>query len=309
MIYETTTMTKDFIHQTTTLSDCVGNTPLVKLNTLAKDSQATLLAKLEGNNPAGSVKDRPAFNMIYQAEQRGQIKPGDTLIEATSGNTGIALAMVAAMRGYQMTLLMPANSTQERKDAMTAYGATLIEVADGMEAARDMALQMQADGQGIVLDQFNNTDNKHAHYLTTGPELWQQTEGKITHFVSSMGTTGTIMGVSQYLKEQNPAIQIIGLQPDEQSSIAGIRRWPAEYLPGIFDASLVDTIMNVNQTNAERYMRKLAREEGIFCGVSSGGAAWAAHQIAKNTPDAVIAFIVCDRGDRYLSTGLFGVTD
>ena len=200
MIYETTTMTKDFIHQTTTLSDCVGNTPLVKLNTLAKDSQATLLAKLEGNNPAGSVKDRPAFNMIYQAEQRGQIKPGDTLIEATSGNTGIALAMVAAMRGYQMTLLMPANSTQERKDAMTAYGATLIEVADGMEAARDMALQMQADGQGIVLDQFNNTDNKHAHYLTTGPELWQQTEGKITHFVSSMGTTGTIMGVSQYLK-------------------------------------------------------------------------------------------------------------
>lgn len=302
-------MTKDFIHQTTTLSDCVGNTPLVKLNTLAKDSQATLLAKLEGNNPAGSVKDRPAFNMIYQAEQRGQIKPGDTLIEATSGNTGIALAMVAAMRGYQMTLLMPANSTQERKDAMTAYGATLIEVADGMEAARDMALQMQADGQGIVLDQFNNTDNKHAHYLTTGPELWQQTEGKITHFVSSMGTTGTIMGVSQYLKEQNPAIQIIGLQPDEQSSIAGIRRWPAEYLPGIFDASLVDTIMDVNQTNAERYMRKLAREEGIFCGVSSGGAAWAAHQIAKNTPNAVIAFIACDRGDRYLSTGLFGVTD
>ena len=309
MIYETTTMTKDFIHQTTTLSDCVGNTPLVKLNTLAKDSQATLLAKLEGNNPAGSVKDRPAFNMIYQAEQRGQIKPGDTLIEATSGNTGIALAMVAAMRGYQMTLLMPANSTQERKDAMTAYGATLIEVTDGMEAARDMALQMQADGQGIVLDQFNNTDNKHAHYLTTGPELWQQTEGKITHFVSSMGTTGTIMGVSQYLKEQNPAIQIIGLQPDEQSSIAGIRRWPAEYLPGIFDASLVDTIMDVNQTNAERYMRKLAREEGIFCGVSSGGAAWAAHQIAKNTPNAVIVFIVCDRGDRYLSTGLFGVTD
>lgn len=309
MIYETTTMTKDFIHQTTTLSDCVGNTPLVKLNTLAKDSQATLLAKLEGNNPAGSVKDRPAFNMIYQAEQRGQIKPGDTLIEATSGNTGIALAMVAAMRGYQMTLLMPANSTQERKDAMTAYGATLIEVADGMEAARDMALQMQADGQGIVLDQFNNTDNKHAHYLTTGPELWQQTEGKITHFVSSMGTTGTIMGISQYLKEQNPAIQIIGLQPDEQSSIAGIRRWPAEYLPGIFDASLVDTIMDVNQTNAERYMRKLAREEGIFCGVSSGGAAWAAHQIAKNTPNAVIVFIVCDRGDRYLSTGLFGVTD
>ncbi|OAU96250.1 MULTISPECIES: cysteine synthase CysM [Moraxella] len=309
MIHETTTMTKDFIHQTTTLSDCVGNTPLVKLNTLAKDTQSVLLAKLEGNNPAGSVKDRPAFNMIYQAEMRGQIKPGDTLIEATSGNTGIALAMVAAMRGYQMTLLMPANSTQERKDAMAAYGATLIEVADGMEAARDMALKMQADGQGVVLDQFNNTDNKQAHYLTTGPELWQQTDGKITHFVSSMGTTGTIMGVSQYLKEQNPAIQVIGLQPDEQSSIAGIRRWPAEYLPGIFDASLVDTIMDVSQADAERYMRKLAREEGIFCGVSSGGAAWAAHQIAKNTPEAVIAFIVCDRGDRYLSTGLFGVID
>lgn len=302
-------MTKDFIHQTTTLSDCVGNTPLVKLNTLAKDTQSVLLAKLEGNNPAGSVKDRPAFNMIYQAEQRGQIKPGDTLIEATSGNTGIALAMVAAMRGYQMTLLMPANSTQERKDAMAAYGATLIEVADGMEAARDMALKMQADGQGVVLDQFNNTDNKQAHYLTTGPELWQQTDGKITHFVSSMGTTGTIMGVSQYLKEQNPAIQVIGLQPDEHSSIAGIRRWPAEYLPGIFDASLVDTIMDVSQADAERYTRKLAREEGIFCGVSSGGAAWAAHQIAKNTPEAVIAFIVCDRGDRYLSTGLFGVID
>lgn len=302
-------MTKDFIHQTTTLSDCVGNTPLVKLNTLAKDTQSVLLAKLEGNNPAGSVKDRPAFNMIYQAEMRGQIKPGDTLIEATSGNTGIALAMVAAMRGYQMTLLMPANSTQERKDAMAAYGATLIEVADGMEAARDMALKMQADGQGVVLDQFNNTDNKQAHYLTTGPELWQQTGGKITHFVSSMGTTGTIMGVSQYLKEQNPAIQVIGLQPDEHSSIAGIRRWPAEYLPGIFDASLVDTIMDVSQADAERYMRKLAREEGIFCGVSSGGAAWAAHQIAKNTPEAVVAFIACDRGDRYLSTGLFGVID
>ncbi|OOR84176.1 cysteine synthase CysM [Moraxella canis] len=309
MIHETPKMTKDFIHQTTTLSDCVGNTPLVKLNTLAKDTQSVLLAKLEGNNPAGSVKDRPAFNMIYQAEMRGQIKPGDTLIEATSGNTGIALAMVAAMRGYQMTLLMPANSTQERKDAMAAYGATLIEVADGMEAARDMALKMQADGQGVVLDQFNNTDNKQAHYLTTGPELWQQTGGKITHFVSSMGTTGTIMGVSQYLKEQNPAIQVIGLQPDEHSSIAGIRRWPAEYLPGIFDASLVDTIMDVSQADAERYMRKLAREEGIFCGVSSGGAAWAAHQIAKNTPEAVVAFIACDRGDRYLSTGLFGVID
>lgn len=299
----------NFINQTTALADCVGQTPLVKLSRLASDTSATLLAKLEGNNPAGSVKDRPAFNMIDQAEKRGDIKPGDTLIEATSGNTGIALAMVAAMKGYKMTLIMPKNSTQERKDAMTAYGATLIEVEQGMEEARDLALQMQADGLGIVLDQFNNDDNKEAHYLTTGPEIWAQTGGKITHFVSSMGTTGTIMGVSKYLKEQNPDIQVIGLQPDEHSSIAGIRRWPAEYLPGIFDASLVDTLMDVNQKDAEVYMRKLAKEEGMFCGVSSGGAAWAAHQIAKNNPDAIIAFIVCDRGDRYLSTGLFGVID
>lgn len=299
----------NFINQTTALADCVGQTPLVKLSRLASDTSATLLAKLEGNNPAGSVKDRPAFNMIDQAEKRGDVKPGDTLIEATSGNTGIALAMVAAMKGYKMTLIMPKNSTQERKDAMTAYGATLIEVEQGMEEARDLALQMQADGLGIVLDQFNNDDNKEAHYLTTGPEIWAQTGGKITHFVSSMGTTGTIMGVSKYLKEQNPDIQVIGLQPDEHSSIAGIRRWPAEYLPGIFDASLVDTLMDVNQKDAEVYMRKLAKEEGVFCGVSSGGAAWAAHQIAKSNPDAIIAFIVCDRGDRYLSTGLFGVID
>lgn len=299
----------NFINQTTILADYVGQTPLVKLSRLANDTSATLLAKLEGNNPAGSVKDRPAFNMIDQAEKRGDIKPGDTLIEATSGNTGIALAMVAAMKGYKMTLIMPKNSTQERKDAMTAYGATLIEVEQGMEEARDLALQMQADGLGIVLDQFNNDDNKEAHYLTTGPEIWAQTDGKITHFVSSMGTTGTIMGVSRYLKEQNPDIQVIGLQPDEHSSIAGIRRWPTEYLPGIFDASLVDTLMDVNQKDAEIYMRKLAKEEGVFCGVSSGGAAWAAHQIAKNNPDAIIAFIVCDRGDRYLSTGLFGVID
>lgn len=299
----------NFINQTTILADCIGQTPLVNLSRLANDTSATLLAKLEGNNPAGSVKDRPAFNMIDQAEKRGDIKPGDTLIEATSGNTGIALAMVAAMKGYKMTLIMPKNSTQERKDAMTAYGATLIEVEQGMEEARDLALQMQADGLGIVLDQFNNEDNKEAHYLTTGPEIWAQTDGKITHFVSSMGTTGTIMGVSKYLKEQNPDIQVIGLQPDEHSSIAGIRRWPTEYLPGIFDASLVDTLMDVNQKDAEIYMRKLAKEEGVFCGVSSGGAAWAAHQIAKNNPDAIIAFIVCDRGDRYLSTGLFGVID
>lgn len=301
--------TADFTQRAVTLADCVGNTPLVRLARLGSETGATLFAKLEGNNPAGSVKDRPAFNMIFQAEQRGQIKAGDTLIEATSGNTGIALAMVAAMRGYKMTLLMPSNSTQERKDAMAAYGATLIEVPEGMEAARDLALQMQADGKGVVLDQFNNDDNKNAHYLTTGPEIWRQTDGKITHFVSSMGTTGTIMGVGKFLKEQNPDIQIIGLQPDDSSQIAGIRRWPSEYLPKIFDASLVDRIIDIRQADAERYMRKLARDEGIFCGVSSGGAAWAAHQIARDNPNAVIAFIVCDRGDRYLSTGLFGVAD
>ena len=303
----------NFITQITDLADCVGKTPLVKLKRLPEQEQiangAVLLAKLEGNNPAGSVKDRPAFNMIYQAEQRGDIKPGDMLIEATSGNTGIALAMVAAMRGYPITLFMPTNSTQERKDAMAAYGATLIEVDEGIEASRDMALQMQADGKGIVLDQFNNPDNKQAHYLTTGPELWAQTDGKITHFISSMGTTGTITGVAQYLKEQNPDIKVIGLQPDEEASIAGIRRWPAAYMPGIFEADLVDEIMDVDQRVAEVYMRKLAKTEGIFAGVSSGAAAWAATEVAKANPDAVIAFIVCDRGDRYLSTGLYSVND
>ena len=303
----------NFITQITDLADCVGKTPLVKLNRLPEQEQiangAVLLAKLEGNNPAGSVKDRPAFNMIYQAELRGDIKPGDMLIEATSGNTGIALAMVAAMRGYPITLFMPTNSTQERKDAMAAYGATLIEVDEGIEAARDMALQMQTDGKGIVLDQFNNPDNKQAHYLTTGPELWAQTDGKITHFISSMGTTGTITGVAQYLKEQNPEVKIIGLQPDEEASIAGIRRWPAAYMPGIFEADLVDKIMDVDQRVAEVYMRKLAKTEGIFAGVSSGAAAWAATEVAKENPDAVIAFIVCDRGDRYLSTGLYNVDD
>lgn len=308
-----TASTANFISRITELADCVGQTPLVRLQRLPEQEQiingTQLLAKLEGNNPAGSVKDRPAFNMIYQAELRGDIKPGDTLIEATSGNTGIALAMVAAMRGYPITLLMPTNSTQERKDAMIAYGATLIEVDEGMEAARDLALKMQADGLGVVLDQFNNPDNKQAHYLTTGPELWQQTNGKITHFISSMGTTGTITGVSQYLKEQNPAIKIIGLQPDEAASIAGIRRWPTEYMPSIYDADLVDEVMDVDQHTAEVYMRKLAKTEGIFAGVSSGAAAWAAMQIAKANPDAVIAFIVCDRGDRYLSTGLYNVDD
>ena len=303
----------NFITQITDLADCVGQTPLVKLQRLPEQEQiangALLLAKLEGNNPAGSVKDRPAFNMIYQAEQRGDIKPGDMLIEATSGNTGIALAMVAAMRGYPITLFMPTNSTQERKDAMIAYGATLIEVDEGIEAARDLALQMQTDGKGIVLDQFNNPDNKQAHYLTTGPELWTQTNGKITHFISSMGTTGTITGVAQYLKEQNPAVKIIGLQPDEEASIAGIRRWPAAYMPGIFEAHLVDDIMDIDQRVAEVYMRKLAKTEGIFAGVSSGAAAWAAIQVAKKNPNAVIAFIVCDRGDRYLSTGLYNIDD
>ncbi|MGP9545192.1 cysteine synthase CysM [Psychrobacter sp. AOP7-B1-25] len=303
----------NFTTQTTTLADCVGQTPLVELQRLPEQEHiangATVLAKLEGNNPAGSVKDRPAFNMIYQAEQRGDIKPGDMLIEATSGNTGIALAMVAAMRGYPITLLMPTNSTQERKDAMIAYGATLIEVDEGIEAARDLAMQMQADGKGVVLDQFNNPDNSQAHYLTTGPELWAQTEGKITHFISSMGTTGTITGVSRYLKEQNPDVKIIGLQPDEEASIAGIRRWPAAYMPGIFDADLIDGMMDIDQRIAEVYMRKLAKTEGIFAGVSSGAAAWAATQVAKENPNAVIAFIVCDRGDRYLSTGLYNVDD
>lgn len=291
-----------------TLANCVGNTPLVKLQRLAAHTNATVLLKLEGDNPAGSVKDRPAFNMIEQAELRGEIKPGDTIIEATSGNTGIALAMVAAMRGYKLTLLMPSSSTQERKDAMAAYGATLIETST-MEAARDQALAMQAQGLGRVLDQFNNPDNKQAHYLTTGPEIWTQTAGKITHFVSSMGTTGTISGVGRYLKEQSSDIQIVGLQPDGESSIAGIRRWPIEYLPGIYEADVVDEVLDVNQQDAECFTRKLAREEGVFAGVSSGAAAMVAVKIAEQNPDAVVVCIICDRGDRYLSTGLFGQTD
>ncbi|WP_374297460.1 cysteine synthase CysM [Acinetobacter sp.] len=297
-----------------TLDHFVGGTPLVRLKRLNK-SPVTVLAKLEGNNPAGSVKDRPAYNMIMQAEKRGEIKPGDTLIEATSGNTGIALAMVAAMRGYKMKLIMPDNMSQERKDAMIAYGAELIEVtkAQGMEGARDLALQMQAEGKGMVLNQFGNPDNVDAHYRTTGPEIWNATQGKITHFVSSMGTTGTIMGVSKYLKEQNPEIQIFGLQPSEGSSIAGIRRWPQEYLPTIFDASRVDQVMDVDQKDAEVTMRRLAREEGISAGTSSGGAVWAslqiAEQIANENPEAVIVCIICDRGDRYLSTGLFSQKD
>lgn len=293
------------------LDHYVGNTPLVRLQRLASHTQATVLAKLEGNNPAGSVKDRPAYNMIMQAEKRGQITPGDTLIEATSGNTGIALAMVAAMRGYKMTLIMPDNMSQERKDAMQAYGATLIEVtkAQGMEGARDLALQMEKDGKGFVLNQFGNPDNVEAHYLTTGPEIWQQTGGKITHFVSSMGTTGTIMGVSKYLKEQNPEIQIVGLQPEDGASIAGIRRWPEAYLPTIFDRRRVDLVIDIPQIAAEKTMRKLAQQEGISAGTSSGGAVWAAIQLAQENPEAVIVCIICDRGDRYLSTGLFSVQD
>lgn len=312
---------KNFITQTSSMNDCVGNTPLVALQRLGKDlpnaSKIQLLAKLEGNNPAGSVKDRPAFNMIMQAEKRGDIKPGDTLIEATSGNTGIALAMVAAMRGYKMILIMPANSTQERKDAMRAYGATLIDFDGGIEESRDLALQMQVEGKGIVLNQFANPDNKQAHYLTTGPELWEQTNGKITHFISSMGTTGTISGTGKYLKEQNPNIQVIGLQPADGAAIAGIRKWGADYVPEIFDKSVVDRVIDIPQLEAEISMRQLAKQEGIFAGVSAGGAFYGAYQIAKevaekitaNSPNAVIAFIVPDRGDRYLSTGLYGVED
>lgn len=298
----------DFQSNEFLLDHYVGKTPLVRLQRLANHTQATVLAKLEGNNPAGSVKDRPAYNMIMQAEKRGQIQPGDTLIEATSGNTGIALAMVAAMRGYKMKLIMPASSSQERKDAMRTYGAELIE-SENMEHARDLALQMEQEGLGLVLNQFGNPDNSEAHYLTTGPEIWQQTGGKITHFVSSMGTTGTIMGISKYLKEQNPDVQIVGLQPSEGSNIPGIRRWPKEYLPTIFDASRVDQIMDIPQFEAEKTARQLARQEGISAGVSSGGAVWASIKIAEEHPDAVIVCIVCDRGDRYLSTGLFSVED
>ncbi|PAR30960.1 cysteine synthase CysM [Vibrio metoecus] len=289
-----------------TLEDYVGQTPLVRLQRLDA-GRSTVLVKLEGNNPAGSVKDRPALNMIVQAEARGSLQPGDTIIEATSGNTGIALAMAAAIKGYKMILIMPDNATQERKDSMRAYGAELILVSkeQGMEGARDLALQMQQEGKGNVLDQFNNLDNPDAHFRSTGPEIWQQSQGKITHFVSSMGTTGTIMGVSRYLKQQNPQIKIIGLQPSEGSAIPGIRRWPQAYLPGIFDAARVDQVLDVTQTDAEQTARALAREEGICAGVSSGGAVFAALQIAQQNPGSVVVAIVCDRGDRYLSSGLF----
>ncbi|MBK8188612.1 MAG: cysteine synthase CysM [Cellvibrio sp.] len=290
-----------------TIDAFVGNTPLVRLQRLAGNSSNHLLVKLEGNNPAGSVKDRPALSMFQQAEARGDIKPGDTLIEATSGNTGIALAMVAAIKGYKMILIMPDNSTAERKAAMTAYGAQLILVTklQGMEGARDLALKMQAEGKGKVLDQFGNGDNPLAHYQTTGPEIWRQTHGRITHFISSMGTTGTIMGVSRFLKEQNPAIKIIGLQPEEGAQIPGIRRWPKEYLPKIYQAEQVDEIVNMAQAEAEQTMRDLAQKEGLFCGVSSGGAVAAALRLNQQVENAVIVAIICDRGDRYLSSGLF----
>ncbi|WP_108446902.1 cysteine synthase CysM [Halomonas denitrificans] len=290
-----------------TLEETVGHTPLVRLKRITAGRGNTLLAKLEGNNPAGSVKDRPALSMIQQAEARGEIVSGDTLIEATSGNTGIALAMAAAIMGYRLVLIMPENASAERKQAMAAYGAELIEVSEkgGMEEARDLAETMVARGEGKPLNQFANPDNPLAHYRTTGPELWEQTGGTITHFVCSMGTTGTIMGVSRYLKERNPEVQIIGLQPEDGASIAGIRRWPPEYLPSIFDASRVDRVLDIGQREAEEHMRRLAREEGILAGVSSGGALAGALRIAAEVENAVIAFIVCDRGDRYLSTGLF----
>ncbi len=289
------------------LDDCVGNTPLVRLKRIPGNTSNVILAKLEGNNPAGSVKDRPALSMITHAEARGDIKPGDTLIEATSGNTGIALAMAAAMRGYKMILVMPENQSVERRQTMRAFGAELILTRkDGsMELARDTAEKLRDEGRGIILDQFANPDNPLAHYEGTAPEIWRDTQGKLTHFVSSMGTTGTIMGCSRFFKEKNPAIQIIGAQPEEGSQIPGIRKWPEAYLPKIYSPQNVDRIAYVGQHDAEEMTRRLAREEGIFCGISSGGALSIALRISQQVQDATIVFIVCDRGDRYLSTGVF----
>lgn len=293
------------------IEDLIGNTPLVHLKRLtgqdAADRNNVILGKMEGNNPAGSVKDRPALAMIKGAEARGQIKPGDTLIEATSGNTGIALAMAAAMRGYKMILLMPENLSLERRQSMAAYGAEIVLTPKpgGMEYARDLAGDMQKEGKGIILDQFANPDNPGAHYESTGPEIWRDTDGRVTHFVSAMGTTGTIMGVSRYLKEKNPEIQIIGAQPEEGSQIPGIRKWPEAYLPKIFDRSRVDQVENVSQAVAEQMARRMAVEEGIFCGISAAGACEVALRISRTTENATIVFIVCDRGDRYLSTGVF----
>ena len=294
-----------------TLQDTIGNTPLVQLTRLPGAEAATrnniILGKLEGNNPAGSVKDRAALSMLMRAEERGDIKPGDTLIEATSGNTGIALAMAAIIRGYKMLLLMPENLSVERRQSMAAYGAQILLTpkTGGMEYARDMAEQLQKDGKGIILDQFANQDNARAHYEGTGPEIWRDTDGRVTHFVSAMGTTGTIMGTSRYLKEQNPAIQIIGAEPEEGSSIPGIRKWPEAYLPKIYDRSRVDRVESVSQAAAERMARRMAAEEGIFCGISAAGACEIALRISNTVENATIVFIVCDRGDRYLSTGVF----
>lgn len=290
-----------------TIDQCVGNTPLVRLQRLNPNPSNIILLKLEGDNPAGSVKDRAALNMIVEAEKRDDIKPGDTLIEATSGNTGIALAMVAAIKGYKMLLIMPNNLSQERKDAMTAYGAELILVTEeqGMEGARDLATQMAKDNKGLQLNQFANQDNPGAHINTTAAEIWQDTNGEITHFVSAMGTTGTIMGVSTYLKKMNPKVEIIGIQPDENSHIPGIRRWPKEYLPSIFDPSKVDRIMDISQNSSEQTTRDLAVKEGVFSGISSGGAVACAIELSKQVNNAVIVTVICDRGDRYLSTGVF----
>lgn len=292
-----------------TLESTVGNTPLVQLQRLPGDTSNTLLVKLEGNNPAGSVKDRPALGMIKHAEARGDIKPGDTLIEATSGNTGIALAMAAAMQGYRMVLIMPQHMSSERRAVMKAFGAELVLVSkeSGMEGARDLAKEMEGQGKGTVLDQFSNPDNPRAHYESTGPEIWRDTHGEITHFVSAMGTTGTIMGVSEYLKEQNPEIEIVGVTPAEGASIPGIRRWPEAYLPAIFNAKRVDRTLEVQQADAERTTLALAAREGIFAGVSSGGAVAAALELSRQVENAVIVVIICDRGDRYLSTGVFPV--
>ena len=290
-----------------TIEDTVGRTPLVRLQRIPGQTTNTILGKLEGNNPAGSVKDRPAMNMIREAESRGAISPGYTLIEATSGNTGIALAMAAAVKGYRLKLVMPSNQSEERKGAMRAYGAELIEVTpeQGMEGARDLALRLEAQGEGLVLNQFANPDNPGGHFATTGSEIWEQTQGEVTHFVSSMGTTGTIMGVSRFLKQQNPDIQIIGLQPTDGSQIPGIRRWPATYLPDIYQAERVDRVMDISQSESEEMMRRLAREEGLFAGVSSGGAVAAALRLSAELENATIVAIICDRGDRYLSTGVF----
>ena len=296
-----------------TIEDAIGRTPLVALQRIgAQDNAArgnVILGKLEGNNPAGSVKDRPALSMIRRAEERGEIRPGDTLIEATSGNTGIALAMAAAIRGYRMVLIMPEDLSVERAQTMKAFGAELVLTpkSGGMEYARDLADQMVAQGKGVVLDQFANPDNPRIHYETTGPELWEQTEGRITHFVSAMGTTGTITGVARFLREKNPAIRIVGAQPREGSRIPGIRKWPEEYLPRIYEPNLVDELVYVSQDDAEDMARRMAREEGIFGGISAAGACWVAQQIAAQTQDATIVFVVCDRGDRYLSTGVFPV--